>query len=182
MNTSAYYRVPAVIFAVLVGSLFVYAKSGARFFTSARPVPSPAGENDPSVPRIEFLMGSKSAPAFRPEESAPPLVQAESATQSTTRLLPGSKSAQVILPESLVSPTPVNTANQAATQGQSAPNATSGPRLLPGSKSLILVDPSTLQPPAQPAARTLLPGSKSDTVIDPKKLVPPAHSAQGAPR
>lgn len=135
-----YYRVPAVMFAVLVGGIFVYAKSGGRFFAPAKLTPaSESGENDPSLPRIEFMAGSKSAPAFVPEA---PSVQAEARQLPSSTLLPGSKSAIVVSPESLV-PAPTNTVPHPAEPSR---------RLLPGSKSIILVDPSTLQPPANQAA------------------------------
>ncbi len=41
MNAAtSYRRVPAAIFAVLVGGLFVYAKSGGRFLAPARTTPA----------------------------------------------------------------------------------------------------------------------------------------------
>jgi hypothetical protein len=188
-----YYRLPVVIFAVLIGGLYVYAKSGGRFFAPGKPTPAvDSGEADPSLPRIEFMMGPKSAPTFLPDE--PPAVQGERqpATPTQGTLLPGSKSAGVVFPESLL-PAQGQPAPQSYPQ-PAAPNATAprNSRLLPGSKSAILIDPNSLQPaqqavqPAPPPptnaapSRTLLPGSKSRAVIDPEAFAPSTSNA--APR
>jgi hypothetical protein len=200
MQGTSYFRIPAVIFAVLVGGLFVYAKSGGRFFTPGKPTPTvDSGENDPSLPRIEFMLGPKSAPAFVPEESAP--VQVEVQPVSGGKLLPGSKSAILVSPESLVPAGTPNTPANENPQPAETPQPTS-PRLLPGSKSLILVDPNTLKPqqsyqqPAPPTnvapptnnaptnterPRSLLPGSKSRAVIDPDSFVPQKQQALQQP-
>lgn len=197
-TTTAYYRVPAVIFAVLVGGLFVYAKAGGRFLTPGKPTPAAAAsESDPSLPRIEFMMGPKSAPAFLPEE--PPTIHATprqltSAPPSST-LLPGSKSAGVVAPESLLpqqavypSPTgaPTNVAPFNPAQSNTAPTNTApsntgptnvaptGPRLLPGSKSIILVDPSTLRPLQAPVQQAAPPPPTN--AVQPRSLLPGSKS------
>ncbi len=120
------HRVPIVIFAVLIGGLFVYAKGGGQLFSGARPKLTPAsasGEKDPSGARVEFMMGSKSAPAFRTVGSAQPTPQAaakptpvQTAAPSRVHLFPGSKSAGVIGPADLQT----NTAQQqpAGNQGR----------------------------------------------------------------
>jgi hypothetical protein len=130
-------RVPVVIFAVLVGGIYVYARSGGRFFTT--PVrATPAAEAEPFESPVGLMMGSKSAPAFTPEP-APSIPQQASPRPA---LLPGSKSAIAIE----VAPVP---------QPTNAPTMPMvSPRLLPGSKSVILVDPPGLAPSPQPPVNT----------------------------
>jgi hypothetical protein len=136
-------RVPVVIFAVLVGGIFVYARSGGRFFaTPARLSPATAPDAHEPGGGPAIMMGSKSAPAFLPEKpSSPP------ETPRAT-LLPGSKSAAIVVGE--IQSTP-NTTVQIVPN--SSPDPKPSARLLPGSKSVILVDPPLLTPAqsAQPA-------------------------------
>lgn len=151
-NQSLYLRVPVVIFAVLVGGIYVYARSGGQFFTTPAQV-TPAAEQDPHAVSNSLMMGSKSAPAFLPEE--PPPAQADSSHGQPT-LLPGSKSRAVIdVPASPPTNNPVPV------------QPIESPRLLPGSKSVILADPPRL-----------LPGSKSDVLVSPPILMPAPQGNQ----
>jgi hypothetical protein len=179
-------RVPVVIFAVLVGGIFVYARSGGQLFRTPAQV-SPAAVHDVNDPggSPAIMMGTKSAPAFLAEPTPSPeaqqTVEVTPVTQISPQatLLPGSKSAVMISPEAPV---------------QAKPVPAQAPQLLPGSKSIILVDPQSQSAPplAQPVQRprptpsspplnnrTLLPGSKSRAVLDPQTFAPAPPPPKG---
>lgn len=188
-----YYRIPVVIFAVLVGSLYVYAKGGGSLLSN-RPQVTPATNSQGEAlapPRIEYMPGPKSAPAYiqapvnQARQSQPRQVHSATPRQ----VLPGSKSRAVIDHSTF---TPANAAPQSsvkfpprqnnAPRGEPTANQVSPrARVLPGSKSMILIDPQTIAPPTnnlQPVPRMrVLPGSKSAILIDPASLAPPSNSA-----
>lgn len=167
-------KVPVVIFAVLVGSIFVYARAGGSLpFLSRSAQVSPAAIQDVNEPGggPAIMMGSKSAPAFLPEEPKVP-AQAQTVSQPTApevsrrTLLPGSKSAVIVTPDDprpvvVVPVAPTNTPVQLhpATNSlpkvapNSVPEPRSTPRLLPGSKSIILADPPPLPQPRSAAVQ-----------------------------
>lgn len=199
-----YYRIPVVIFAMLVGGLYVYAKGGGTLLQRRTQVTPAANSHGEALapPKIEFMMGPKSAPAFdqssnyQPAKPQPKQIQATPSRQ----VLPGSKSRAVIDPPTY---TPGSTApNAVPPPANAAPRA----RVLPGSKSMILIDPQTIAPstnrgvsfppsntkpqpvqqqaqPVQPAPPTrVLPGSKSAILIEPSTIVPPPAQPKPAPR
>jgi hypothetical protein len=139
-ESNLWYRAPVIVFAVLIGSLFVYVKSGGRFFSRAKAIPA-AGQSpgDPGQSRGEFMMGPKSAPVYLPQEPVE-IQQDSSAGKPASRpaLFPGSKSAILLPPESLtpaIEP-PVTPPAQPAPQqsGPSTSNSESIPT--PDSQSL----------------------------------------------
>lgn len=167
-----YYRIPVVIFAVLVGGLYVYAKGGGSLLqkrTQVTPATNTQGE-ELAPPRIEFMMGPKSAPAFQdspayqtsPQQPKPnPRQQTIQQSEPTnvapaqTRLLPGSKSVILIDPPTVTPPTNSTvkfppTKPQSQQQAQPVQPAPQQPRtrVLPGSKSAILIEPATIAPPS----------------------------------
>jgi len=155
-------RVQVVIFAVLVGSIFVYARAGGSLPFLSRPAQvSPAAVQDVNEPGggPRIMMGSKSAPAFLPDEpSAPVSVQPVAPETSRKTLLPGSKSAVIITGED---PPPLTVVVPVApTNTNAAPQAKPSARLLPGSKSIILADPPTLNQSA-PAVQRQQAGSSN---------------------
>jgi hypothetical protein len=178
MATAApFYRVPVVIFAVLVGGLYVYAKAGGQF--GSRPQVTPANNangEELAPPQIEFMMGPKSAPAFAepptrstvyakpaarkamPRQPAPQ--QSTNAAPPQLRMMPGSKSA-ILLDPATLAPAPQPKVTNAPSQNYRQPTNVApsniGPsnaapprsRSLPGSKSMILISPESLQPAPQ---------------------------------
>jgi hypothetical protein len=170
MATAApYYRVPVVIFAVLVGGLYVYAKSGGALFgsrTQVTPATNTHGE-ELAPPQIEFMMGPKSAPAFDELPPAPPPAPpvASYGTPMSRPVLGGSKSRAVVEPSDV------------APSANVAPPTNAAPlqrRMLPGSKAAILVDPATLTPAPQPVPPTnnIPPNYSPPTNIGPSNLGP----------
>jgi hypothetical protein len=168
-------RVPVVIFAVLVGGIYVYARSGGRLFTTPAKV-TPAAEPDPHEVPIGLMMGSKSAPAFLPEErtSTPPNPGVPQPTPPTAgepsnrpMLLPGSKSAAVVVgeykpdPPPAIPPQPTNI----------APVPSNRPHLLPGSKSVILADPPNFNQPQQQAVQLAPPSQQPNRQPAPRRGV-----------
>ncbi len=174
MSTAApYYRVPAVIFAVLVGGLYVYAKSGGAIFRSRTQVTPATNANNEELapPRIEFMLGPKSAPAFAGEgpkysrfADEVPFSSSNAATQPRQKMLPGSKS-DVVFPSTRSTPSPPSKAFPANT-------ATIQRSVFPGTKSAILVDPAELTPALQPGT----PGKQPGTPAKPSTL--PANDRQ----
>jgi hypothetical protein len=167
MATAApFYRVPVVIFAVLVGGLFVYAKAGGQFGSRPRVTPATnANGEELAPPQIEYMMGSKSAPAF----AQPP-------ARSTVYAKPAAKKSVAR------QPAPQQPTNAAPPQL----------RMMPGSKSAILVDPATLAPAPQPRVtnappqnysqpRNVAPNNIGPTNIGPSNAAPPrARSLPGS--
>jgi hypothetical protein len=205
-TATPYYRIPVVIFAVLVGGLYVYAKGGGQLLqkrTQVTPATNSQGEGL-APPRIEFMMGPKSAPAFEKSPTYQPSPQPQQKVQpapvqpAPRQVLPGSKSRAVIDPPTYSPAKPVPNAEPV----NIVPNQT---RLLPGSKSVILIDPQTVTPPTnsgvksppanakppsqpqqqaqpmQPAPQQprtrVLPGSKSAILIEPSTIVPPPNNS-----
>lgn len=194
MATQApYYRVPVVIFAVLVGGLYVYAKSGGSLFTP-QPHVTPAANasgDEPGAPSVEFMLGSKSAPAFDAEprptvHHAKPRAPAD---PPRPILLPGSKSFIVELPTSPPAaqppPPPTNYAppsNYAPPTNNAAPPTNAAPdrrALFSGSKSAAIIGPESLTPPPQPTPPV---GQQPDNrgVAFPRNLAPRQSSQQQA--
>jgi hypothetical protein len=169
------WRVPVVIFAVLVGSIYVYARSGGRLFTTPAKV-TPAAAVDPHEASIGLMMGSKSAPAFLPEvpSQAPqnpgvPQPTPPSAGEPSNRpmLLPGSKSAAVVVGEYNSNPAPT-TLPQPTNLAPIPPNR---PHLLPGSKSVVLADPPSINQPQQQAAQPAPPSRQPNRQPAPRQGV-----------
>lgn len=184
------YRVPVLIFAMLVGGLYVYAKGGGSL--SPRPQVTPAASVPGEAlapPKIEFMMGPKSAPVFdrqndTPRQPAPPASNTAPQYDSTKYGTPR---------RSTIIAAPVQLPAQSQTVQPRL-------RVLPGSKSAIVIDPQTIapvqqraqpapnyqrpvQPAPQPAPRAnVLPGSKSAGIIGPEAFAQPKAPQNQVPR
>ena len=166
-QAAPYYRVPVVIFAVIVGGLYVYAKSGGRIYPSRTHVtPAKNSNDDAALPTIEFYdPGSDALTSFDPEPPQPWNKQPEQSLRPV--LLPGSKSPSAMFEE---------------TRGYLSPPP---PSLVPGSDvpSSWFRDPANhAEPSAQPKPRAVLPGSKSRAVVEPAEVAPPPPTNNAAPR
>lgn len=191
MATAApFYRVPVVIFALLVGGLYVYAKAGGVIFGSGTSVTPATNANDEELapPQIEFMMGPKSAPAF---ESA-------GAPQSPFDDDVPFAGSQSHLPPYV---RPINTAPTNAAPTNAAPQ----PRqVLPGSKSAVVFPPTLSPSPpapqpspayaqpvpqrapatnnAAPGRPRAMPGSKSMILISPETATRYVQPTNALPR
>ncbi|WP_254513225.1 hypothetical protein [Anatilimnocola floriformis] len=199
-GTAPLYRVPVVIFAVIVGGLYVYAKSGGTLFPSRTQV-TPASNStsdDAALPVIEFYDTNAGSPqaSFDSEPPQPWKIQPEQSQRPV--LLPGSKAPSALFEEPSPPPPPKPRAVLSGSKSRpvleptdiappvanaapaNQPASPPRPAMLRGSKSMMIVDPPEFPPqPVQPAPqRVVLPGSKSATVVDPSSFTPTNSAPQ----